>query len=148
MGNFCSGIVVVTAIEGGEPAGFTAQSFISLSIEPPLVAICPAKTSTSWQRIRKAESFCINILSAEQESLSNNFASSGGDKFANIEWQASKSGSPILEHSLASIDCVLETEHDAGDHLIAVGRVLDFMVNDEQTYPLLYFRGQYHSTKN
>jgi 3-hydroxy-9,10-secoandrosta-1,3,5(10)-triene-9,17-dione monooxygenase reductase component len=146
MGNFCSGIVIVTSIEDGTPVGFTAQSFVSLSLDPPLVAVCPAKTSTSWQRISKAGKYCINILSESQENLSNAFASSKNpDKFAGLDWKTSQNGSPILPDALAYIDCDIEVEHDAGDHFIAVGKVLDFGGDANQSSPLLYFRGKYHT---
>jgi flavin reductase (DIM6/NTAB) family NADH-FMN oxidoreductase RutF len=144
MGNFCSGIVVVTAVDDQGPVGFTAQSFVSLSLEPPLVAVCPANTSTSWPRIRDSKKFCINILSSEQQNLSNNFASSADEKFTGIEWTKAHNGAPILNGNLAHIECSLYDELPAGDHTIAIGEVSDFSVNpDAPETPLLYFKGKY-----
>lgn len=143
MGKFCSGVVVVTGIEKEAAVGFTAQSFVSLSLEPKLIAICPAKSSTSWIRIRESGSFCINVLTAEQTSLSNAMARSGGNKFEGVDWRKGSTGSPILQGSLCHIDCKLSLEHDAGDHTIAVGEVIDFQVADAQSSPLLFFGGSY-----
>ena len=103
--------------------GFAAQSFVSLSMDPPLVALCPAKTSTSWPKIRDSGSFCINILASDQQAVCDAFARSGGNKFEGLNWSAGVTGSPILEGVLAYVDCSMEAEHDAGDHTIAVGRV-------------------------
>lgn len=143
MGRFCSGVVVVTGIESEAAVGFTAQSFVSLSLEPKLIAICPAKSSTSWSRIRESGSFCINVLSAEQTNLSNAMARSGGNKFEGVDWRKGETGSPILHNSLCHIDCKLSVEHDAGDHTIAVGEVIDFQVAGATSAPLLFFGGSY-----
>ena len=143
MGQFCTGVVVATGAVEGEPAGFAAQSFVSLSLDPPLVALCPAATSTSWPRLRASGSFCINILAADQQDVCGLFARSGGDKFAQMPWRAGVTGSPILEGVLAYVDCDLEAEHVAGDHTIAIGRVRDLAILDETRGPLLFFRGVY-----
>lgn len=143
MGNFCSGVVVVTGIENEAAVGFTAQSFVSLSLAPKLIAICPAKSSASWGKIRESGSFCINVLTAEQTDLSNAMARSGGNKFEGIDWRKGETGSPILQGSLCHIDCKLLIEHDAGDHTIAVGEVIDFQVAEAKSAPLLFFGGSY-----
>lgn len=143
MGNFCSGVVVVTGTDGSQPLGFTAQSFVSLSLEPRLIAICPAKTSTTWPKIENSGSFCINILRAGQESLSNNFARSSEDKFSGVSWRSGVTSSPILSDVLSFVDCEIQEIHDAGDHLIVVGSVVDFGITDPTTEPLLFFRGKY-----
>ena len=141
MGQFCTGVVVVTGVCEGAMAGFAAQSFVSLSIEPPLIAVCPGKASTSWPKLRKAGCFCINVLGDDQQAVCNVFAQSG--QVAEVGWRPSVSGSPILDGVLAYVDCRLEAEHDAGDHTIAVGRVLDIDILDGQRGPLLFFRGGY-----
>lgn len=143
MSQFCTGVVIATGAKDGEPAGFAAQSFVSLSMDPPLVALCPGKQSSSWPRIRESGGFCINILGADQLDVCATFARSGGDKFAELEWRAGGSGSPILTGVIAYVDCDLEAEHDAGDHTIAIGRVRDLAIVDEQRGPLLFFRGGY-----
>ncbi len=143
MGQFCSGVVVATGQDEDGPTGFAAQSFVSLSMEPPLVALCPARTSSTWPRLRSSGSFCINVLGADQQDVCARFAQSGGDKFGSLDWRAGQTGSPILEDVIAWIDCDLEQEFDAGDHTIAVGRVRDLAVVDPEAAPLLFFRGQY-----
>ncbi len=142
MGQFSTGVVVATACLGEEPVGFAAQSFVSLSLDPPLVALCPAKTSTSWPKMRESGSFCINMLTSEQQAVCDAFARSGGNKFEDLRWSAGVTGSPVLDGILAYVDCTLEAEHDAGDHTIVVGRVQKLEVVASGT-PLLFFRGGY-----
>lgn len=143
LGQFCSGVVIATGSLGGTPAGFAAQSFASLSLDPPLIALCPAKTSTSWPKLRDSGSFCINILAADQKPICDLFAKSGIDKFAELRWRSGRTGSPVLEGILAYLDCDLEAEHDAGDHTIAVGRVRDLDILRPEAAPLLFLRGVY-----
>jgi len=143
MGNFCTGVVIATGMSADAPAGFAAQSFVSLSLDPPLVALCPGKNSTSWPKLRDSGSFCINILAADQQSVCDAMAKSGGEKFAQFEWAAGVTGSPVLAGVLGYVDCELEAEHDAGDHTIAIGRVRDFRIVDSDKSPLLFFRGGY-----
>jgi flavin reductase (DIM6/NTAB) family NADH-FMN oxidoreductase RutF len=140
MGQFATGVVVATGCHDGMPYGFAVQSFVSLSIEPPLVALCPAKSSTSWPRIRDSGSFCINILRDNQQELCDAFARSGGNKFADFEWRTGASGSPLLKGVLAHVDCELEVEHDAGDHTIAIGRIVDLTSNGDGK-PLIFYKG-------
>ncbi len=141
MGQFCTGVVVVAGVDESGMTGFSAQSFVSLSLDPPLIAVCPAKSSTSWPRIRDAGGFCINVLAEGQRSVSETFAQSG--QVADIGWRTGVSGAPILDGVLAYVDCALAAEHDAGDHTIAVGRVLDIDILDVSGRPLLFFRGGY-----
>ena len=143
MGQFASGVVIATGCHEGEPAGFAAQSFTSLSLSPPLVALCPAKSSKSWPKLRDSGSFCINILAEDQQAVSDVFARTGIDKFADLDWRLGATGSPILVEALAYIDCELVGEHDAGDHTIAVGRVRDLAVLNAERGPLVFFRGAY-----
>jgi 3-hydroxy-9,10-secoandrosta-1,3,5(10)-triene-9,17-dione monooxygenase reductase component len=142
LGHFCTGITIITAIDDGIPVGLTAQSFTSLSLDPPLVLFCPAKSSSSWPRIRKAGHFCANVLGADQEHLCRQFALSGADKFAGVGFHLGESGAPVLDGTLAHIDCRIETVHDGGDHDIAVGRVLGLGTGTEAG-PLLFYRGGY-----
>ncbi len=137
MGRFVTGVTVVTALEEGEPVGFTCQSFVSLSLDPPLVALAPAKSSTSWPRIAKAGSFCVNVLGHHQQEVCRKFAVSGGDKFAGIAWHPATGGAPIIDGSLAWVNCHLELIHDAGDHELVIGRVLDLGVGEGS--PLLFY---------
>ncbi|GLY31276.1 flavin reductase family protein [Kineosporia sp. NBRC 101731] len=142
VGGFASGIVVVTAINDGEPVGMTCQSFFSLSLDPPLIAFSPSLTSSSYPRIRESGAFCVNILEAGQEALCNQFARSGSDKWRGVNWEPGVTGSPRLEGVLASIDCELETEFVTGDHYLTVGRVRSLHATPG-LHPLLYFNGVY-----
>ncbi len=142
LGHFCSGITIVTAVDGGAPVGLTCQSFASVSLDPPLVLFVPAKASNSWPHIRAARHFCANVLAEDQEALGRRFALRGADKFAGVGWRAGPSGAPVLDGSLAYVDCEIEAVHDGGDHDIVVGRVVDLAVTREAT-PLLFFRGGY-----
>ena len=141
LSQFCTGVVIATGVLDGQPAGFAAQSFTSLSLDPPLVAVCPGKTSTSWPKLRSSGSFCINVLAAKQKSVCDQFAKPG--QFADILWRPGVTGSPVLDGIIAYIDCDLDEEHEAGDHIIAVGRVRDLQILDASAEPLLFFRGTY-----
>jgi flavin reductase (DIM6/NTAB) family NADH-FMN oxidoreductase RutF len=141
MGRFATGVTVVTAMDGAHPVGFTCQSFVSLSLDPPLVALAPAKTSTSWPRIRRAGSFCVNVLADSQAAMCRAFSRSGGDKFAGIDWRPGVTGAPVLRSSLAWVECRLEAIHDAGDHELVVGRVLGLHTGEGT--PLLFYRSQF-----
>lgn len=144
LGHFPTGVVIVTATAGGTPAGLSVGSFTSVSLDPPLVAVLPSRTSTSWPRISAAGSFCINILAASQETLCRTFAISGGDKFAGVRWRAAPSGAPILDGTLAWIDCDLDQSVAAGDHFIVLGRVRALGVEqDTVRTPLIFFQGGY-----
>jgi flavin reductase (DIM6/NTAB) family NADH-FMN oxidoreductase RutF len=142
LGHFASGVTVVTAVDADGPVGFTCQSFSSLSLDPPLVAFAPARTSTTWPRLRQAGRFCVNVLAEEQSELSRQFARSGTDKFAGVGWAPGPYGSPVLEGVVAWIDGELWAEYDGGDHTIVVARVLDLGA-DASRAPLVFHRGAY-----
>ena len=142
MSQFATGVVIVTGIESNVLVGFAAQSFVSLSLDPPLVSISPQIASTSWPRIREGHNFCINVLSEGQRDVSEAFAVVG--EVASIKWQPSQaSGMPVLDGSIAHIDCCIRTEHEAGDHTIVIADVIDLNVRDREARPLVYFRGNY-----
>ena len=148
MGQFSTGVVIATGMLRGEPAGFAAQSFVSLSLDPPLIALCPGKTSSSWPKLRESGKFCINVLADDQKPVCDILAKTGIDKFASIAWRAGKTGSPILEGVIAFSDCELEAEHETGDHTIAIGRVVDLAIVQSDKAPLLFFQGRYGSFAN
>ncbi|MDA8343731.1 MAG: flavin reductase family protein [Actinomycetota bacterium] len=144
MGRFATGVTVVAAVEDGEPVGFTCQSFVSLSLDPPLVGLAPAKTSASWPRIAQAGSFCVNVLTARQEDLCRRFARTGGEKFTDVAWHAAPvGGGPVIEGCLAWVDCRLVAIHDAGDHELVIGAVLDLGVGEGE--PLLFYNAAFAS---
>lgn len=150
LGRFGSGVTVVTAMSGGEPVGMTCQSFSSVSLDPPLVLFVPAKTSRAWPLIQRSGRFCVNFLADGQAELSNQMASRGTDKFAGVAWQpAEATGSPVLEGSLAHVDCSVHAVHEAGDHWVVIGRVLHLATAPEGATedPLLFYRGKYGTTR-
>jgi flavin reductase (DIM6/NTAB) family NADH-FMN oxidoreductase RutF len=140
LGHFPSGVTIVTAMDAGEPVGFTCQAFTSLSLDPPLVALAPGKSSTSWPRIAAAGAFCVNILAEEQEALCRDFAVSGGDKFAGIGWRPAANGAPLIQGVLAWVECSFVRSHDAGDHELVIGLVEDMGVRTGGR-PLVFYRG-------
>jgi 3-hydroxy-9,10-secoandrosta-1,3,5(10)-triene-9,17-dione monooxygenase reductase component len=143
LGHFASGVTVVTAQgDDGGPIGFTCQSFSSLSLDPPLVVIAPARTSRTWPRLRALGRFCVNVLAEDQTALSTRFARSTADKFAGVSWRPSSQGQPVLDDVVAWIDCELWAEYDGGDHTLVVARVLDLGANPARR-PLLFHRGTY-----
>jgi flavin reductase (DIM6/NTAB) family NADH-FMN oxidoreductase RutF len=142
LGHFPSGVTVVTAMTDDGPIGFTCQSFHSLSLDPPLIAFAPARTSRTWPRLREIGRFCVNVLAEGQDDVSQNFARSVPDKFAGLAWTPSPHGSPVLEDVVAWIDGQLWAEYDGGDHTIAVARVLDLGAHPDRR-PLLFHRGAY-----
>lgn len=145
LGRFCTGVTVVTSMSNGEPVGMTCQSFSSVSLTPPLVLFCPAKTSGAWPLIHRAGHFCVNLLAEGQEHLSNQMATKGIDKFAGVAWTLSKTGSPLIDGVLGHVDCTIHAVHEAGDHYVVIGRVQDLGFGDAAD-PLLFFRGQYVRT--
>jgi flavin reductase (DIM6/NTAB) family NADH-FMN oxidoreductase RutF len=142
LGHFASGLTVVTAATETGPAGFTCQSFSSLSLDPALVTFSPARSSSTWPLLRKAGRFTVNILPAESQHLAAQFARSGTDKFAGVEFSASPLGNPVLDQALAWVDCELHEEYNGGDHTIAVGAVRALGARDG-AQPLLFFKGEY-----
>ncbi|WP_271216860.1 flavin reductase family protein [Streptosporangium carneum] len=142
LSNFCSGVVIVTTVDDQGPTGMTCQSFSSLSLDPPLVLLCPGKGSTTWPRIAATGVFCVNILAEHQQADCWRFASKGADKFDGTSWHATPGGSPVLDGVIGYVDCRVEAVHDGGDHHIVVGRVLDLAVTSTAR-PLLYFRNSH-----
>ena len=147
LGLFATGITVVTSISDEEPVGMTCQSFSSVSLNPPLVMFCPAKTSRAWPLMRQAGFFCVNILSAGQQEISHNMATKGSEKFDGVAWKPALTGAPVVDGVLGYVDCVIDTVHEAGDHYIVVGRVKELAMGDAAgADPILFYQGRYRTT--
>lgn len=143
LGQYPTGVAVVTArSREGEPIGMVVGSFGSVSLDPPLVAFMPDKKSSTWKQLEQIDSYCVNILGAHQEGVCRSIASKRPDKFAGIEWTVSKHGNPIIAGAIARIECRKETVHEAGDHLIVLGRVNE-LDTGAPGMPLLFYRGGY-----
>ncbi|MFN7398248.1 MAG: flavin reductase family protein [Sandaracinobacter sp.] len=143
FGCFATGITIVTSFdEGGTPVGFTANSFTSVSLDPPLLLVCPGKSASSLPAIRKTGLFGVSVLSSGQRAVAERFAKRGVDRFAEGEWVESESGILLLEGACANFACKLAQDIDAGDHQLLLGRIDSFRsAHDRQ--PLMYLKGAY-----
>lgn len=144
MGHFATGVSIITAHHHDEPVGLTCQSLVSVSLDPPLVSFCPAKTSTSWPRLRESGTVCINVLGGHQGELCRQFARTGTDKFAGVDIDLAANGAPRIASALAHIEAEVVAEHDAGDHTIVVCRVTSLTADSAQD-PLVFYRGAFSS---
>jgi len=144
FGCFATGVTIVTTRqEDGVPRGFTANSFTSVSLDPPLLLVCIAKQAHSCPVFTNSDHFAVNILSEDQKALSNLFASQSEEKFEKSQWHPSVADMPIFNEGLASFVCGREKVVDAGDHVILLGRIVDQSSKPGQ--PLGYLRGNYFS---
>lgn len=144
FGAFATGVTVITTRQpDGTPRGFTANSFTSVSLDPPLLLVCLAKTAHSADVFTTAPHFAVNILAEDQKAVSGLFASRAPDKFAQCAWTPGPSDVPLIDGSIAQFTCANHQLVDAGDHLILIGRIEAFATMDGQ--PLGYFRGTYFS---
>jgi flavin reductase (DIM6/NTAB) family NADH-FMN oxidoreductase RutF/pimeloyl-ACP methyl ester carboxylesterase len=142
LGAFATGVTVVATLQpDGAPRGFTANSFTSVSLDPPLVLVCIAKTSSGYGLFAESARFSISVLAENQRETSGLFASKAADKFERTAWRRSAAGNPIIDGAAAWFDCRTHSVIDAGDHAILIGRVLDFA--DSTANPLGYCRGAY-----
>ncbi len=142
VGTFATGVTVVTTCDSdGEPQGFTANSFTSVSLDPPLILVCIAHSANCFPVFADCSGFAVNILSEEQRAVSDTFASSSGNRFNSIDWRFSESSNPLLMGSVSWLDCQAIEKMDAGDHLILLGRVTDFDYTRDT--PLGYCGGNY-----
>lgn len=142
FGNFATGVTVVTTCTpDGTPIGFTANSFTSVSLEPPLLLVCLAKTSSNIGHFFQAGRFAVNILGEAQKDVSTRFASRVPDRFERTDWRTSEAGSPLIDDAVAWFDCETDNVVGAGDHIVLIGRVTDF--DQTEGRPLAYLRGHY-----
>jgi len=142
LGNFATGVTVMTACGAdGQQVGVTANSFNSVSLDPPLILWSIDKRSGSYPVFRDASHFAVNILAADQIELSNRFARPAEDKFAGLAWQTGAGGAPLLEDCAARFVCERHAQHDGGDHWIMIGKVV--ALDDFGRAPLLYHQGSY-----
>lgn len=144
LGAFATGVTIVTArAPDGAPVGFTANSFTSVSLEPPLLLVCLAHTAASYGIFRATGSFAVNVLEVGQEETARRFACRGAEKFSGTSWKPGTLGAPLIDGSLARFDCAMHQRMEAGDHDILMGRVLGFSVHEGAA--LLYHRGAFRS---
>ena len=142
LGSFATGITVVTAIgQNGQKIGMTANSFNSVSLDPALVLWSIGRDSNCFDDFMAAKAYAIHILAADQQDISNRFAKTGADRFEGIDCSEGLSGVPILPHYSTCFQCEIEHQFDGGDHVILVGKVVEFA--DKGHQPLVFHRGGY-----
>ncbi len=145
MGNFATGVTVVTAVDtGGRRAGMTASAVAAVSLEPPLVLVCVNSRDQLHSVMQNVSTFAVNVLASDQESTSRLFADKTEDRFENADWYAGPNGVPLLRGVLANMVCEPWSAHQAGDHTIFVGRVVQGTSDNGD--PLLHVRGKYATT--
>ncbi|MBN8832339.1 MAG: flavin reductase family protein [Sphingomonadales bacterium] len=142
LGRFATGVTVVTTRDAdGQPVGVTANSYNSVSLDPPLILWSLAKSAGSMAAFEQAERFAVHILSHEQEAIAKRFAARGLDKFADLDFDLHETGVPILADCSARLLCETVHRYEGGDHKIFVGRVYSFEKQDHP--PLLFHLGRF-----
>ena len=142
MGYFCTGVTVITTRDdAGRPFGLTANAVTSVSLAPPLLLVCVDRKAESHVHFFTSKVFVVNVLSEEQEDLSRRFAVSGGDKFTDVACHPGRLGAPVLDGTLAHLECRIVETHEGGDHVIHIGEVEHAEVHSGR--PLLFFLGKY-----
>jgi flavin reductase (DIM6/NTAB) family NADH-FMN oxidoreductase RutF len=142
MGHFATGVTVITTKDSsGVPSGLTANAFMSLSLNPPLVLISVDKGATCYSCFEPQNAFTVNFLGEEQEEVSRRFATKGADKFAGLKWHVGSNGAAIIDGAIGYVECKVVQCHDGGDHTIVIGEILNMGADGGR--PLLFFKGQY-----
>ena len=142
LGRFCTGIAVITASDGTRKCGFTCQSVTSVSLDPPYISFCPARTSTSRRTMRDIGALCVNIWAHDQHHICKQFAVRAADKFGGLRWRPASNGAPMIDGAVANIEASVEFEHAAGDHTIVVASATGLHASNDRL-PLLFYRGGY-----
>ena len=142
FGRFMTGVTIVTAVtDQGEPVGFTANSFSSVSLDPPLLLVCPGKHLTSFETFKTVRHFGVSVLSADQQDVSRLFAGGKGPKFEQCDWAPAAFDVPMISGRAAGFVCEVSNIVPAGDHIILLGQILDF--DDTENPGLGYGPGGY-----
>ena len=142
LSQFTTGINIIATINDmGDPEGFTANAFSSVSLNPPIVLICVDKSNENYTLFNKCKNFSVNILNANQKNLSNLFASKSKRKFDGVTWQKEKLNVPIIKGSISWLECENYDQIIIGDHMILFGKIKNYKINKGN--PLVYFRGNY-----
>lgn len=145
MGRFATGVTVVTAVHGETRWGMTANAFTSVSLDPPLLLVSVARTSSMFPVITEADAFAVNILADDQEHLSREFAHEGDFDRVGVEPERAVTGAPILPSVLAYADCSKYATYDGGDHVLILGRIEEVRILRPDDEPLVFFKGGYRA---
>ncbi|WP_162903890.1 flavin reductase family protein [Leucobacter sp. wl10] len=144
LGRYATGVAVVAALTPEGPVGMAVNSFTSVSLDPPLIAFCPMRTSRSWAQMRSIGSFSVSVLRDVHEDAARLLSSKSADKFSAHDWRPGPSGHPVLADALVWFDTVIETVTDGGDHEVVLARVNGWS-DPSNDAPLVFFGGQYRS---
>ena len=143
FGCFTTGVTIVTTVDAeGAPVGFTANSFASVSLDPPLALICVGNAASCLPALTASGVFVVNVLHVDQQALAAQFARRGADRFAGVTPETWHTGAPVLPGCMANFECRTEQSIEAGDHRILIGRILK-VHHDADHEPLVYLRGGY-----
>ncbi|MCC5951812.1 MAG: flavin reductase [Acidimicrobiia bacterium] len=140
LGRWATGVAIITAATPDGPVGMTVTSFSSISLEPPLVGFFAASSSSTWPSIESAGGYVVNVLGDDQHHLCGAFAQRAEDRFTDVGWSPARTGAPVLEGVLAWMDCELHQTVGMGDHVLAVGKVIDAGVDGPARGPLLWYQ--------
>jgi flavin reductase (DIM6/NTAB) family NADH-FMN oxidoreductase RutF len=142
LGHMPTAVTLVTGHGDDGPVGMAMNSVTSVSLDPPLILLCPAKTSGTWRQLRDSGAFCINVMARHHQGVTSAFARKGIDRFAGVPYTQRSCG-PALDDAIAWIECRIKDEHDAGDHTIVVADVIAVEAVADGPLPLIFFRGEY-----
>ena len=137
-------VVVVTAAGDPDPAGFTATSLASVSLDPPMVSFAVARSASAWSTVSRADRLAVHLLACEQDWLAQTFATSGIDRFADIRWRPAPAGEPLIDGCAAYLCCEVVQHVPAGDHVLVLAEVAEARIDDSGS-PLIYHAGSYAS---
>ena len=146
LSRFATGVAFITAAPDGEPTGLIVNSLASVSLEPALISFSPAKSSLTWQRMRRTGRFGVNVLGRQHEAFAKRATPAGADRFAGLDWELGRGGVPLLSDALVTLDCEIVAEHPAGDHWIVVGRVNHLHIS-AMSDPLVFFGGTFRTLR-
>jgi 3-hydroxy-9,10-secoandrosta-1,3,5(10)-triene-9,17-dione monooxygenase reductase component len=142
LGRFATGVAFVTAAPEGKPTGLIVNSLTSVSLEPPLISFCPARSSLTWSRMRRTGWFGVNVLRRHHERFVMRATPAGADRFTGLDWWLGRRGAPLLADAVTTLECEIVAEHPAGDHWIVIGRVDDLRTSLTKD-PLVFFAGAF-----
>lgn len=143
LGHYTTGVTVVTAETPEGPVGMACNSMTAVSLDPPLVLLCAARTSSTWPLIEATGRFVVNVMADDQAEVAQNFSRKGADRFASVGTHRRENGIGI-DDAIAWIECEIDTTHAAGDHTIVIGRVLCLEAPQDRN-PLAFYRGKFGS---
>jgi 3-hydroxy-9,10-secoandrosta-1,3,5(10)-triene-9,17-dione monooxygenase reductase component len=146
LARLATGVAFVTAAPDNEPAGLIVNSLTSVSLEPPLISLCPSRTSHTWSRIRQTGRFGVNVLGRQHERFAVHATPRGADRFAGLDWKLGRTGVPLITDALASFECAIVAEHPTGDHWIIVGLVVHHHISPTEN-PLVFFAGAFRTVQ-